>query len=107
MWFIDSRYTITIEGVIMGKIQLTRVDDRLIHGQVMSATEVSNYWKDRQFEDFKAFLLFKSIHSANDAVDLGLPIDCLKQLSDRSGMDVLFQMKPDSNRINFKEWIKK
>ena len=162
----------------MGKIQLTRVDDRLIHGQVMtkwskglginaifivdndvakddfmkqiyissgsrsglsikvlSTTEVSNYWKDKQFEDFKALLLFKSIHSVNDAFDLGLPInslniggvskkkntqmvissvnlseseiDCLNRLSDKSGVDVFFQMIPDSYRINFKEWIKK
>lgn len=162
----------------MGKIQLARVDDRLIHGQVMtkwskglginaifivdndvakddfmkqiyissgtrsglvikilSTTEVNTYWKDKQFEEYKVLLLFKNIQSVFEAVHLGLPIDSLNvggvskkkdthmvissvnlseneidylsQLSDKSGVDVFFQMIPDSNRLNFKEWMKK
>jgi len=162
----------------MGKIQLSRVDDRLIHGQVMtkwskglginaiyivdndvakddfmkqiyissgsrsglvikvlSTTEVNTYWKDKQFEDFKVLLLFKTIQSVIETVNLGLPIDVLNiggvskkkdtqmvissvnvseqeidylaQLSEKSGVDVFFQMIPDSNRVNFKDWIKK
>lgn len=162
----------------MGKIQLSRVDDRLIHGQVMtkwskglginaiyivdndvakddfmkqiyissgsrsglvikvlSTTEVNTYWKDKQFEDFKVLLLFKTIQSVIETVNLGLPIDVLNiggvskkkdtqmvissvnvskqeidylaQLSEKSGVEVFFQMIPDSNRVNFKDWIKK
>ena len=162
----------------MGKIQLSRVDDRLIHGQVMtkwskglginaiyivdndvakddfmkqiyissgsrsglvikvlSTNEVSTYWKDKQSEDHKVLLLFKTIQSVFEAVNLSLPIDVLNvggvskkkdtqmvissvnlseqeidylnKLSDNSGVEVFFQMIPDSNRVNFKDWIKK
>lgn len=162
----------------MGKIQLSRVDDRLIHGQVMtkwskglginaifivdndvakddfmkqiyissgsrsglvikvlSTNEVYTYWKDKQFEDHKVLLLFKTIQSVFETVNLGLPIDVLNvggvskkkdtqmvissvnlseqeidylsQLSEKSSVDVFFQMIPDSNRVNFKDWMKK
>jgi len=162
----------------MGKIQLTRVDDRLIHGQVMtkwskglginaifivdndvarddfmkqiyissgsrsglsikvmSTNEVSVYWKEKQFEDFKVLILFKTIQSVVETVGLGLPIqllniggvskkkdtqmvissvnltnleiDYLNQLSTHSNMEIFFQMIPDSNRVNFHDWIKK
>lgn len=162
----------------MGKIQLTRVDDRLIHGQVMtkwskglginaifivdndvakddfmkqiyissgsrsglvikvmSTSEVYSYWKDKQFEDLKVLLLFKTIQNVYEAVNLGLPIDVLNiggvskkkdtqiiissvnlsndeidylsQLSKDSNVDIFFQMIPDSNRINFNNWVKK
>lgn len=162
----------------MGKIQLTRVDDRLIHGQVMtkwskglginaifivdndvakddfmkqiyissgsrsgliikvlSTSEVNSYWKDKQFDDYKVLLLFKSIQNVIEAVSLGLPIDVLNiggvskkkdtqmvissvnlsnieleylsQLSKNSSVDIFFQMIPDSHRINFNDWVKK
>lgn len=162
----------------MGKIQLTRVDDRLIHGQVMtkwskglginaifivdndvakddfmkqiyissgsrsglvikvmSTSEVYSYWIDKQFEDLKVLLLFKTIQNVYEAVNLGLPIDVLNiggvskkkdtqmvissvnlsndeidylsQLSKDSNVDIFFQMIPDSNRINFNNWVKK
>lgn len=162
----------------MGKIHLTRVDDRLIHGQVMtkwskglginaifivdndvakddfmkqifissgsrsglsikvfSTQDVYDYWQEKQFDDYKALLLYKSIQSVYDSVHLGLPIDvlniggvskkkdtqmiissvnlseseihCLTQLHQDFKVEIFFQMLPDSNRINFKDGWKK
>lgn len=162
----------------MGKIQLTRVDDRLIHGQVMtkwskglginaifivdndvakddfmkqiyissgsrsglsikvfSTQDVCDYWNNKQFDDYKALLLYKSIQSVYDSVSLGLPIDVLNiggvskkkdtqmiissvnlsdseiqyltQLQNNFNVDIFFQMLPDSSRINLKDWLKK
>lgn len=162
----------------MGKIHLTRVDDRLIHGQVMtkwskglginaifivdndvakddfmkqifissgsrsglsikvfSTQDVYDYWQEKQFDDYKALLLYKSIQSVYDSVHLGLPIDvlniggvskkkdtqmiissvnlsdsdiqCLTQLQNNFNVDIFFQMLPDSNRIHLKDWLKK
>lgn len=162
----------------MGKIQLTRVDDRLIHGQVMtkwskglginaifivdndvanddfmkqiyissgsrsglaikvfSVTEVYEFWNDKQFDDYKVLLLYKSIQNVFESVKLGLPIDSLniggvskkkdtqtvissvnlsesevnwlQELNAESNVEIFFQMIPDSNRVNFKDWNKK
>lgn len=103
--------------------------------KVMSTSEVYSYWKDKQFEDLKVLLLFKTIQNVYEAVNLGLPIDVLNiggvskkkdtqmvissvnlsndeidylsQLSKDSNVDIFFQMIPDSNRINFNNWVKK
>ncbi|HET6785689.1 MAG TPA: PTS sugar transporter subunit IIB [Erysipelotrichaceae bacterium] len=161
----------------MGKIQLTRIDDRLIHGQVMtkwskglginaifivdnevakddfmkqiyissgsrsglhikalSTDEVVSYWNEKNFEDFKVLLLFKSISSVYEAVQKGLVIDTLNiggiskkkdsklvissvniteddvkvltKLKEEK-MDIFFQTIPDSLKVSFEDGLKK
>ncbi len=162
----------------MGKIQLTRVDDRLIHGQVMTkwskglginaifivdndvasddfmkqiyissgsrsgltikvfnTSDVCKYYQESNFEDYKVFLLFKSIQCVHETIDKGLPIDVLnvgglskkkdsrsvissvsitedelellKEITSKNNVEIYYQTIPDSNRVNFSEWIKK
>ena len=162
----------------MEKIQLTRIDDRLIHGQVMtkwskglginaifivdndvakddfmkqifissgsrsgfaikvfSTEEVLNYWHNQEFEDYKALLLFKSILTVHECIKSGLPVTQINiggvskkkdtqmvissvflsneetehcaQMAQENQVEIFFQMLPDSNRINFKDWYKK
>lgn len=161
----------------MGKIQLTRIDDRLIHGQVMTkwakglginaifivdnevakddfmkqiyissgsrsglhikalnTDEIVLYWKEKNFEDFKVLLLFKSISTVYEAVQKGLVIDTLNvggiskkkdsklvissvNVTDEDvkaltklkeeKIDIFFQTIPDSLKVNFEDGLKK
>jgi len=162
----------------MGKIQLTRIDDRLIHGQVMtkwskglginaifivdndvakddfmkqiyissgsrsglhikvfSTDEVVSYWKDKNFDDFKVLLLYKSINTVYETIKKGLKIDSLniggiskkkdaklvissvfvteedvenlKKLKGEENVDIFFQTIPDSLKVSFEDGIKK
>jgi len=161
----------------MGKIQLTRIDDRLIHGQVMtkwakglginaifivdnevakddfmkqiyissgsrsglhikalSTDEIVSYWKEKNLEDFKVLLLFKSISTVYEAVQKGLVIDTLNvggiskkkdsklvissvNVTDEDvkiltklkeeKIDIFFQTIPDSLKVSFEDGLKK
>lgn len=161
----------------MGKIQLTRIDDRLIHGQVMtkwskglginaifivdnevakddfmkqiyissgsrsglhikalSTDEVVSYWNEKNFEDHKVLLLFKSISTVYEAVQKGLVIDTLNvggiskkkdsklvissvNVTDEDvvyltklkeeKIDIFFQTIPDSLKVSFEDGMKK
>ncbi|MFV0381513.1 MAG: PTS system mannose/fructose/N-acetylgalactosamine-transporter subunit IIB [Breznakia sp.] len=161
----------------MGKINLLRVDDRLIHGQVMtkwskgmgtnalyviddetaaddfmkdiyiatnssanlkikvfSVQEVIDEFKETQFGDDVAILLFKNIISAKKVIDAGLKADTLNiggiakksnstfvistvglsredadllKEVEAKGVQVYFQIVPDTAKVSLDEAIKK
>ena len=160
----------------MGKINLVRIDDRLIHGQVMtkwskgmgtnaiyvvddvtaadefmkdiyistnssadlkikvySVDEVIEEWKNNEFGDDKAILLFKTVKSAKKAIDNGIPVEALniggiakkanatfvintvgltpedaELLGEvkAKGIDIYFQIVPDTKKVSYEEAIK-
>lgn len=160
----------------MGELLLARVDDRLIHGQVMtkwskgmgtnalfvvdnvaakdpfmkdiytmsagnsgmtikvfSIDEVVEYWNSKNFENYKAILLFKTIAAVNEAIEKSLPVkrlnlggiakksdskfvlpniavkpqdfEVLKGIEDK-GIEVFFQVVPDTKVVTLKDAIK-
>ena len=155
---------------------LARVDDRLIHGQVMtkwskgmntnalfvvdnatasdpfmkdiyimstansgmtikvfSTDEVVEYWNKKNFENHRAVLLIKTIATAKEIIEKGLPIpklnlggiakskdskfvlpnvavkpedfEILKEIESK-GIEVFFQIVPDTKSISLKDAIK-
>jgi PTS system mannose-specific IIB component len=161
----------------MGEIVFARVDDRLIHGQIMvrwargfncnsvfvvdddvakdplmktvysmspgtsgltvkifSIQEVVDYWKKTGFEEYKLILLVKSIPVAKKIIDEGIPIkklniggiskkpgtksiiesvsisedeaEILKKINKDYGIEVFFQMVPDSRYVNLTDALK-
>ena len=162
----------------MGKINLARVDDRLIHGCVMvkwskgsgtnaiyvidnataaddflkmiyvqtnssanlkikvfSDQELIDKWNKDQFENDKVILIFKSPEAVKKVVDGGVPIDALnvggiaktpqakfvissvgiddkneeilRYLHDEKGVEVYFQIVPDTPRVEWETALKK
>lgn len=160
----------------MGEINLARVDDRLIHGQVMtkwskglstnalfvidnptakdpflkdifvmstansgmtikvlSTDEAIEYWENKNFENYRAILLFKNIATVKEVVDRGLPIkklniggiaktkeakfvissvgltlkdaDILKEIESKD-VEVFFQTVPDTKAVSLKDALK-
>ncbi len=161
----------------MGKIQLTRIDDRLVHGQVMtkwskglginaifiidnevakddfmkqifissgsrsglavkvlSIDEAVAYWNEKNFDEYKAILLFKTVYGVYEAVKKGLPVNLinvggiakrkdtkfiitsvsigedeaklLKELHEQHQVEVFFQMIPDSSKVSLADALK-
>lgn len=161
----------------MGKIQLTRIDDRLVHGQVMtkwskglginaifiidnevakddfmkqifissgsrsglavkvlSIDEAVAYWNEKNFDEHKAILLFKTVYGVYEAVKKGLPVNLinvggvakkkdakfiitsvsigddeaklLKELHEQHQVEVFFQMIPDSSKVSLADALK-
>jgi PTS system mannose-specific IIB component len=161
----------------MGKILLTRIDDRLVHGQVMtkwskglginaifiidngvakddfmkqifissgsksglavkvlSIDEAVAYWNEKQFDNYNAILLFKTIPAVEDAINKGLPIkqmnvggvgkkkdtkfvitsvsidqseaNILIRLRDTYKVEIFFQTIPDSSKVTLADALK-
>jgi PTS system mannose-specific IIB component len=160
----------------VGQIVLARVDDRLIHGQVMtkwskgmntnalfvvdnatasdpfmkdiyimstansgmtikvfSTDEVIEYWNKKNFENHRAVLLIKTIATAKEIIEKGLPIpklnlggiakskdskfvlpnvavkpedfEVLKEIESK-GIEVFFQIVPDTKSVSLKDAIR-
>lgn len=105
-----------------------------IHVEVLTKDEAVKYWNDSQFDDYSVIVLFQSVQSAYDAINLGLPVSELnlggvakkkgaqfvipsvaivdneyKELKElqNDNVDVFFQTVPDTSKVSMTEADKK
>lgn len=101
---------------------------------MLSIDEAVAYWNEKNFDEYKAILLFKTVYGVHEAVKKGLPVNLinvggvakkkdtkfiitsvsigddeaklLKELHEQHQVEVFFQMIPDSSRVSLADALK-